>query len=173
MWRIFGCRACLDPYRMDMGENLWPENGGIQYLGNRIPVPNERSRGRFCAYRPLAAPCGNTRTFNPVKAGRIRLYIQYGSIVIGVNKGNSNNSHKSLVAHATKGEVTVMSEFIEDLKQTNLFFHMETQEIDGLLHCLCQKYVRYAKGDYIVEKGRGYTISELCYQGMGVFFITF
>lgn len=46
-----------------------------------------------------------------------------------------------------------MNEFIEDLKQTNLFFDMEIQEIDGLLHCLCTKYVRYAKGDYIVEEG--------------------
>lgn len=46
-----------------------------------------------------------------------------------------------------------MSEFIEDLKQTNLFFDMESQEIDGLLHCLCPKYVRYAKGDYIIEEG--------------------
>lgn len=46
-----------------------------------------------------------------------------------------------------------MNEFIEDLKQTNLFFDMQTQEIDGLLHCLCPKYVRYAKDDYIVEEG--------------------
>lgn len=46
-----------------------------------------------------------------------------------------------------------MREFIEDLKQTNLFFAIEPEEIDGLLHCLCAKYVRYAKGDYIIEEG--------------------
>ena len=46
-----------------------------------------------------------------------------------------------------------MREFIEDLKQTNLFFAIEPEEIDGLLYCLCAKYVRYAKGDYIIEEG--------------------
>lgn len=46
-----------------------------------------------------------------------------------------------------------MREFIEDLKQTNLFFNIEPEEMDGLLHCLCAKYVRYAKGDTIIEEG--------------------
>lgn len=46
-----------------------------------------------------------------------------------------------------------MNEFIEDLKQTNLFLDIEPQEIDTLLHCLCAKYVRYANGNYIIEEG--------------------
>ena len=46
-----------------------------------------------------------------------------------------------------------MNKLIEDLKQTNLFLDIEPQEIDNLLHCLCAKYVRYAKGDYIIEEG--------------------
>lgn len=46
-----------------------------------------------------------------------------------------------------------MCEFIEDLKQTNLFFHIESEEMEGLLHCLCAKYVWYAKGDTIIEEG--------------------
>lgn len=46
-----------------------------------------------------------------------------------------------------------MHEFIGDLKQTNLFFNIEPEEIAGLLHCLCAKYVRYAKGDTIIEEG--------------------
>lgn len=46
-----------------------------------------------------------------------------------------------------------MNEFIEDLKQTNLFLDIEPQEIDGLLHCLCNKYARYVKGDTIIEEG--------------------
>ena len=46
-----------------------------------------------------------------------------------------------------------MNEFIEDLKQTNLFLGIEPQEIDGLLHCLCTKYTRYEKGDIIIEEG--------------------
>ena len=46
-----------------------------------------------------------------------------------------------------------MCEFIEDLKQTNLFFNIEPEEMEGLLHCLCAKYVWYAKGDTIIEEG--------------------
>ena len=46
-----------------------------------------------------------------------------------------------------------MNELIEDLKQTNLFSGIEPQEIDGLLHCLCARYVRYVKGDTIIEEG--------------------
>lgn len=46
-----------------------------------------------------------------------------------------------------------MNEFIGDLKQTNLFLGIESQEIDGLLHCLCTKYTRYEKGDIIIEEG--------------------
>lgn len=46
-----------------------------------------------------------------------------------------------------------MCEFIEDLKQTNLFFNIEPEEMEGLLHCLCAKYVWYTKGDTIIEKG--------------------
>ena len=46
-----------------------------------------------------------------------------------------------------------MNELIEDLKQTNLFSGIEPQEIDGLLHCLCARYVRYVKGDRIIEEG--------------------
>ena len=46
-----------------------------------------------------------------------------------------------------------MKEYMEDLKQTNLFLDMEPQEIEGLLDCLCTKCVRYAKGDDIIEEG--------------------
>ena len=46
-----------------------------------------------------------------------------------------------------------MNELIEDLKRTNLFSGIEPQEIDGLLHCLCARYVRYVKGDRIIEEG--------------------
>ena len=47
---------------------------------------------RFCTSRPFAAPRGNTRCFYSVKTGSIRLYIQYGGIVVCVNKRNLNNS---------------------------------------------------------------------------------
>ena len=46
-----------------------------------------------------------------------------------------------------------MNEYIDTLKDTNLFSGIELQEIDRLLNCLCTKYVRYAKGDYIIEEG--------------------
>ena len=59
-----------------------------------------------------------------------------------------------------------MNELIEDLKQTNLFSGIEPQEIDGLLHCLCARYVRYVKGDTIIEEETRYMISVSCYQGM-------
>lgn len=46
-----------------------------------------------------------------------------------------------------------MNEYIEDLKQTNLFLDIEPQDIDGLLDCLCTKCTHYVKGDYIIEEG--------------------
>lgn len=46
-----------------------------------------------------------------------------------------------------------MNEFIEDLKQTNLFLDIKPQEFNELLHCLCTKYACYVKGDTIIEEG--------------------
>ena len=46
-----------------------------------------------------------------------------------------------------------MNEFIEDLKNTNLFSDMEPQDIDGLFRCLCTERADYARGEYIVEEG--------------------
>lgn len=46
-----------------------------------------------------------------------------------------------------------MNEYIEDLKQTNLFLNIEPQDIERLLDCLCTKRVDYAKGDFIIEEG--------------------
>lgn len=46
-----------------------------------------------------------------------------------------------------------MTEYIEDLARTKLFFGIAPDEIPGLLDCVHARRVEYAKGDYIVEEG--------------------
>ena len=46
-----------------------------------------------------------------------------------------------------------MTEYIEDLAQTNLFWEIEPNDIAGLLGCINARRVEYRKDDLIIEEG--------------------
>lgn len=61
-----------------------------------------------------------------------------------------------------------MNEFIEDLKNTNLFSDMEPQDIDGLFRCLCTERADYARVNTSLKKAAESGASALYCQDIAV-----